>query len=82
MNGGRLSNDETFLLGVEELRTQLSAAAPDIAAAERALARIAVRFPEEADQLSGLWRQPDHALCARRLDEVVEQHAADSAEEN
>jgi hypothetical protein len=81
MNGGRLSNDETFLQGVGELRAQLAAPAPDAAAADRALARIAVRFPEEAEELVDLWRAADRPGCTRLLEEVVERHGAESAEE-
>lgn len=81
MNGGRLSNDETFLQGVVELRAQLAASAPDAAAADRALARIAVRFPEEAERLEDLWRAADHPACTRLLETVVGMHAAESADE-
>ncbi|MGH9467580.1 MAG: hypothetical protein ACRD1Y_09515 [Terriglobales bacterium] len=80
MNGGRLSNDETFLLGVEELRAQLGAPAPDAAAAERALARIAVRFPDEAEQLGEFWRGAQHPRCEALLRDVVAQHAAEGEE--
>ncbi|TAN23805.1 MAG: hypothetical protein EPN33_03025 [Acidobacteria bacterium] len=78
MNGGRLSNDETFLLGADELRVQLHALAPDAAAAERALARIGVRFPEEAEQLTGFWLGGQRAACEDLLRVVLAQHAADS----
>lgn len=78
MNGGRLSNDETFLLGVSELRAQLQASAPDSAAAELALTRIGVRFPEEAEQLTALWRGGQRTGCEDLLRDVVAQHAADS----
>lgn len=78
VNGGRLSNDETFLLGVDELQAQLQATAPDAAAAERALARIAVRFPEEAEQLTVLWRGDQRTECEDLLREVLVQHSADS----
>jgi len=78
MNGGRLSNDETFLLGVAELRAQLQAAAPDGEAALRALARIAVRYPEEAEQLGDLWRGPQPLACAALLAQVETQHQAEN----
>lgn len=78
MNGGRLSNDETFLLGANELRAQLHAPAPDTAAAERALTRIGVRFPEEAEQLTALWRGGQRIACEDLLRDVLAQHAADS----
>ncbi|HET9784680.1 MAG TPA: hypothetical protein VFP94_06965 [Terriglobales bacterium] len=82
MNGGRLSNDETFLQGVGELRAQLTAPAPDAAAADRALARIAVRFPEEAEQLQELWRAANRPGCTHLLETVVGMHADESAEED
>ena len=77
MNGGRLSNDEAFLVGVDELKRQLAAAEPDGTAVERALTRIAVRYPEEAESLRELWRRPG-AECTRRLDAMVAQHAAEN----
>ncbi|MGH9487451.1 MAG: hypothetical protein ACRD04_07655 [Terriglobales bacterium] len=80
MNGGRLSNDETFLLGVAELRTQLAAPVADAAAAERALARIGVRFPEQAEQLSALWLAAQKGQCESLLSEVMAEHQADSEE--
>ena len=80
MNGGRLSNDEAFLQGVEEFRQELDAGAPDADAAERALARIAIRYPEEAETLRELW--PEHpADCQHQLRALVAQHAADSETE-
>ncbi|MGH9475935.1 MAG: hypothetical protein ACRD1C_06350 [Terriglobales bacterium] len=82
MNGGRLSNDETFLLGVEELRTQLGAALPDGAAAERALARIGVRFPEEAERLGKYWQTAQRVQCEDLLGEVIAQHRAESEDED
>ncbi|HUX66534.1 MAG TPA: hypothetical protein VMV31_03505 [Terriglobales bacterium] len=78
MNGGRLSNDETFLLGVAELRTQLQSAAPDGEAAQRALARIAVRYPEEAEHLGELWSGPQAQACAALLARVEAQHQAEN----
>ncbi|MGH9413784.1 MAG: hypothetical protein ACRD0Y_08585 [Terriglobales bacterium] len=78
MNGGRLSNDETFLLGVEELRAQMCTASPDAAAAERALARIGIRYPEEAEQLATFWRDTQIDRCEQLLGEVVAQHTADN----
>ncbi|HVB39274.1 MAG TPA: hypothetical protein VNE83_00095 [Terriglobales bacterium] len=80
MNGGRLSNDETFLLGVGELRGQLNSPAPNQEVAERALNRIAVRYPEEAEQLRGLWL----TASAKRdevLDAIEAQHRAESDED-
>lgn len=77
MNGGRLSNDEAFLLGMTELRAQLDAAKPDSGTAERALARIAVRFPEEAEELGALWRTPHQAGCAALLSHLENLHAKD-----
>ena len=79
MNGGRLSNDEAFLQGVKELRQQLGAREPDAGAVDRALARIAIRYPEEAETLRELWsnRLGD---CGEQLSTLVEQHAADNDE--
>lgn len=74
MNGGRLSNDETFLQGVAELRAQLDAPQPDAALAQRALNRIALRFPEEGEQLAELWQAPERAACAAFLTEIETLH--------
>lgn len=76
MNGGRLSDDEAFLLGVVELRNQLEAAHPDLAAAERAFTRIAVRFPDDAERLRELW--PDAESCEQLLTELEVQQRADT----
>lgn len=76
MNGGRLSDDEAFLLGVVELRNQIEAAHPDMAATERAFTRIAVRFPEEAGRLRELW--PDPEQCEQLLTELEAQQRADT----
>ncbi|HEY7839408.1 MAG TPA: hypothetical protein VIC54_12505 [Terriglobales bacterium] len=84
MNGGRLSNDETFLLGIGELRGQLNTPAPNKEVAERALNRIAVRYPEEAEQLRGLWlaasAERGEALDSM-LDSIEAQHRAESDED-
>jgi len=87
MNGGRLSNDETFLLGMGELRGQLNAPAPNQEVAERALNRIAVRYPEEAEQLRGLWLAPSPErgevvdAMLQSLDSIEAQHRAESDED-
>jgi hypothetical protein len=78
VNGGRLSDDETFCLGVEELRAQLRAPTPDPAAAQRALARIGMRYPEAVEELEAAW--PQTAETAALLDAWAARHAADSAE--
>ncbi len=82
MNGGRLSNDETFLLGLADLRSQLAAARPDTDATERAFTRIGIRYPEEAEQLRAQWRQGAAAesLNAELL-ALEDQHRSDSDED-
>ncbi|MGH9417411.1 MAG: hypothetical protein ACRD01_12365 [Terriglobales bacterium] len=81
MNGGRLSNDATFLLGVAELRTQLDAPQPDAALAQRAITRIALRFPEEGEQLAQLWLSPERPACAALLTEIEALHQLAGAED-
>ncbi len=78
MNGGRLSDDETFCLGVEELRAQLGAAVGDAEAVQRAIARIGMRYPEAAEELTAAWRQPTEA--AALLDAWEGRHAEESGE--
>lgn len=80
MNGGRLSNDEVFLLGMEELRRQLASAHPDREAAQHALTRVALRFPDEAEELRAKWPEPE--ACRALLDRMAEQHRLDSDAEN
>jgi len=80
MNGSRLSNDESFLLGVAELRTQLASPEPDLDAAERALTRIAMRYPEEAEELATRWRGPLRPECATLLRGIEEIHRSDADE--
>jgi hypothetical protein len=78
MNGGRLSDDETFCLGVDELRAQLRAPAADAAATQRALARIGMRYPEAAEELEAAW--PHREEAAALLDTWTARHAEESAE--
>lgn len=84
MNGGRLSNDETFLLGVGELRGLLADPQPDADATERAITRIGLRYPEEAEHLREQWhsagtRQTTAMLAG--LQAIEAQHHADSEED-
>ncbi len=76
MNGGRLSDDETFCLGVEELRTQLDAGTADAEATQRAIARIGMRYPEAAEELTAAW--PRRAEASVLLDAWAARHAEDS----
>ena len=78
MNGGRLSDDETFCLGVDELRAQMRAAAADPAATQRAMARIGMRYPEAAEELEAAWPRPKEA--AALLEQWAARHAEESAE--
>ena len=80
MNGGRLSDDEVFLLGMEELRRQLASARPDTDAAQQALTRVALRFPDEAEELRAKWPQAE--ACRVLLDSIAEQHRLDSDADN
>ena len=87
LNGSRLSDDEAFRQGMRQLRAELRAAAPDTAAVQRALRQIAVRYPEEAEELqihtaatpTGDWptQAPRWEALLVRLEA---QHAADWAE--
>lgn len=83
MNGGRLSDDEAFLLGAGELRALLQAATPDLGAVERALTRIGVRYPDEAEQLRQLWKENHRRVpsLAGILAGLEAQYLADTAEE-
>jgi len=78
MNGGRLSNDAAFLIGVEELKAQLAADAPDAQAAERALTRILIRYPEEGEALAASWRRSESAVCTQLLADLEQQHAEEN----
>lgn len=78
MNGGRLSNDETFYLGLSELKRQMAAPTPDEEVADRALARIAIRYPEEAEQLRECWGERQLEHLQRLLAAVEAQHAQES----
>lgn len=50
MNGGRLSDDEAFFLGIRQFREEM-AATGDAERLQRPLRMIAVRYPEEAGQI-------------------------------
>jgi hypothetical protein len=83
MNGGRLSNDETFLQGLGDLRAQLASPQPDADATERAFTRIGIRYPEEAEQLRAQWRHDGstESLAAELL-ALEDQHRSDSEDED
>ncbi|MGH9394136.1 MAG: hypothetical protein ACRD1E_08205, partial [Terriglobales bacterium] len=68
-----------FLQGVAELRALLAAAEPDPLAAERALTRIAVRFPDQAEQLVSSWGRADRTDCEAQLAGMERLYAEDDA---
>ncbi|HZT72876.1 MAG TPA: hypothetical protein VE996_04425 [Terriglobales bacterium] len=83
MNGGRLSDDEAMLQGLRQVRAALAGEAP-AEPPHQALRMIAMRFPEEAENITALWmrapsghRQEIETLLA----EIERQHAEDSAED-
>ncbi|HXE31465.1 MAG TPA: hypothetical protein VN515_06660 [Terriglobales bacterium] len=76
MNGGRLSDDEAFLLGLGELRAQLQEAVPPPAGP--ALTRIAMRYPEEAEALESALAGADLPRARRLLADLEAQHRADA----
>lgn len=79
MNGGRLSDDEATAQGLAMVRAQV---ADGIGAAEppaQALRMIAMRYPDEAEQLEADWRAGRTAEVAAELGEIERQFAEDCA---
>lgn len=86
MNGGRLSDDEAFFLGIRQFREQL-AQESKADAFERPLRMIAVRYPEEAEQMQSLLdenagpiAQPTREQLEAMLQQVEQQYQEDFAE--
>lgn len=75
MNGGRLSDDEAFFLGVRQLREQLAGEAKSDACL-LPLRMIAVRYPEEAEQMQILIEEADGVVAGPtrvRLEAMLQQ---------
>ena len=89
MNGGRLSDDEAFLLGMADLRARLQTGMDpglengidDLDAVSRALTRVAMRYPDAADEFSQLFAARQLNACRELLDTVAAQHAIEMSEE-
>lgn len=84
MNGGRLSDEEAMAQGLQQVRARLAESTVGDGPPLQALRMIAMRFPEEAEELEALWEtivQSDHRerielLLAR----VEQQYAEDCAD--
>ncbi|HXR98217.1 MAG TPA: hypothetical protein VN709_10290 [Terriglobales bacterium] len=85
MNGGRLSDDEAFLLGMADLRARIASdtvgGADDVDAISRALTRVAMRYPDAADEFGQLFAARQLGACRDLLDTVAAQHAIEMSDE-
>lgn len=86
MNGGRLSDDEAFFLGIRQFREELAGPAR-VDACERPLRMIAVRYPEEAEEMQALLHESDGTLALPErerletmLQKIEQQYQDDFAE--
>lgn len=86
MNGGRLSDDEAFFLGIRQFREQLTREVK-AEAFERPLRMIAVRYPEEAEQIQSLLDEttgsiapPVRERLEAMLQQIEQQYQEDFAE--
>lgn len=75
MNGGRLSDDEAFFLGIRQFRQELDGGGhADVL--QRSLRMIAVRYPEEAEQMQAILEASEGAVSAgdrQRFEEILVQ---------
>lgn len=86
MNGGRLSDDEAFFLGIRQFREELAGEAK-ADGFDRPLRMIAVRYPEEAEEMQAMLDETDGTVAApmrerleATLQRVERQYQEDFAE--